>query len=58
MSKKFLENRILLKYSDVEERATVFDPELENFDFPKKQKKIIKLKKKEKNKQAKKRVGN
>jgi hypothetical protein len=36
----FLENRILLKYSDTDDNATVFDPELENFDIPKKQKQI------------------
>ena len=40
MLQNFLENRILLKYSDTDERATVFDPELENFDIPKKQKQI------------------
>jgi hypothetical protein len=53
MSQNFLENRILLKYSDTDKRATVYDPDLENFDIPKKQKQI-----KNKNKKAKKRVGN
>ena len=38
MSQNFLENRILLKYSDTEERATVIDPDLENFEIPKKRK--------------------
>ncbi len=42
MLQNFFENRILLKYSDTDECATVFDPELENFDIPKKQKQIIK----------------
>jgi hypothetical protein len=46
MSQNFLENRILLKYSDTDKRATVYDSELENFDNPKKQKQIIKNKNK------------
>jgi hypothetical protein len=48
MSQNFLENRILLKYSDTDERATVIDPDLENFEIPKKQKQIIKNKNKNK----------